>query len=460
MSIGRIPMPQNGMDAFLTGMTQSQSMFDTMMKNQMRPYQMQLLKAQAQEAQAKASLLPQQMNLLQQMMGGGGGGTSKPTGSETPGAFDQSGNATTYNSATQTPNPSPAPAIGGFGGGPDETTPQSPEDASGMNRKSLVARANQDQASYDQKNGVTQPSLVSQAVAANGAVAPKSQAVAPNAPNAQVTTQNQNEPKKDPLLGKEIEITPGNPSMALADKMAVSGGSMNVNGMSVAPKIGRTSADGVETARYPSGRVTVTKKEPSFAEKAAITSDAKEQAALKVADKKETTNLENTAKSLIESAGYINNINDINKKRVTSGWYGLPGGGLVSNFSKNKDIGTIGGDTSLLQAAYAKAESTRGAGIGMVNFFKNTKPDLTKSPEVNQGLIESNARKVKLEFNLVKNDWERKNPGKSFPYQAPDFSNILTKTKFMDSNGKMQEVDSKNIDAARKIDPGLKVMGE
>lgn len=61
-----IPMPQNPMDAFLGAMATSQSMFDSMMKNKLTPYQAQLYKAQAEEAQGKAA----QSNMLAHLING------------------------------------------------------------------------------------------------------------------------------------------------------------------------------------------------------------------------------------------------------------------------------------------------------------------------------------------------------------------------------------------------------
>lgn len=68
MGISRIPMPQNGIDAFMTGMQNSQAMFDSMMKNKMTPYQIKLLEAQALEAQGKGASESMKANLLQRAM--------------------------------------------------------------------------------------------------------------------------------------------------------------------------------------------------------------------------------------------------------------------------------------------------------------------------------------------------------------------------------------------------------
>ncbi len=446
MGISRIPMPQNGMDAFLTGMTQSQSIFDSLMKNRMSPYQIRLLEAQTKEAEAKANAMPAQMKIMQQFMGTSGGNNDNLTGTNTPGTFDKSGNATTYNTASNVPNPSQAPNqdqqnISNMKPGDSYVVGSNrpPQNAWGMNKNQLVNQANQDQAASDQQNNVLNP-----------AINPKP--IAPQAPNAQNPMQQQpvqkntSEIHNDFDSGKEVDMSPGDPSKAFMDKIAQGGAGLNFNGMSAKPEIKRQVNDGIQYTYYPSGRVTK--------QKIADTTDEKEQ---KTADRKISSDLETTAKSLLESGKYINNINDINQKKVTSGAYALPGGGLVAKFSKNKDLGNLISDTSLLQASYAKAENTR-AGIGLVNFFKNTKPDISNSPEINQGMLEANAQKVKNEFNLAKQDWERKNPGKQFPYQAPDFSRVLTKVTIVDSNGKTHPIDRDKIDEARKIDPGLKVM--
>lgn len=68
---GPIPLPQNGMDAFLEGATKSQAIFDSMMQNKLRPYQMSLMSAQAQEAQGKAG----EANMWSQILNGYFGGS-------------------------------------------------------------------------------------------------------------------------------------------------------------------------------------------------------------------------------------------------------------------------------------------------------------------------------------------------------------------------------------------------
>ena len=442
MITGPIPLPQNGMDAFLQGMATSQSLFDSFMKNKMTPYQVRLLEAQTKEAEAKANAMPAQMKIMQQIMGTGDSGDTL-TGTNTSGAFDQNGNATTYNTATNNQNVSPAPGlntqdqknIGMMKPGDSYVIGSNnrPKNAWGMNRHDLVNQSTQDQALADQQTNV--------------------RPIAPQAPNAQNSIQQPLEKNTSDLhddfdSGKEVVLNAGDPSKSFLDKLALGGAGLNINGMTAKPEIKRVVEDGIQYTYLPSGKI--------LKQKIADTADEKQQ---KIADRKISTDLETTAKSLLESAKYINNINDINKKGVTSGAYALPGGGLAAKFSKNKDLGNLISDTSLLQASYAKAENTR-AGIGLVNFFKNTKPDYTNSQQINQGMLEANARKVSNEFNLAKNDWERKNPGKQFPYNSPDFSKVLTKTNIIDSNGKIHQIDADKVDQARKIDPGLKVMEE
>lgn len=75
-----IPMPQNGIDAFMTGMQQSQNMFDSFMKNKLTPYQIELLKAQSQEAQGKGAAETMKANILQRALNHGQSPGSLPQG--------------------------------------------------------------------------------------------------------------------------------------------------------------------------------------------------------------------------------------------------------------------------------------------------------------------------------------------------------------------------------------------
>lgn len=77
MAFGRIPLPQNGMDAFLQGLTTSQSIFNSLVKNKLTaaqtsavPSEINLRNAQASEYpsliqlnQANASAVPSEINL-------------------------------------------------------------------------------------------------------------------------------------------------------------------------------------------------------------------------------------------------------------------------------------------------------------------------------------------------------------------------------------------------------------
>lgn len=418
MGISRIPMPQNGMDAFLTGMTQSQSIFDSMMQNKMRPYQTRLLEAQAKEAEAKAAAMPQQMKMFQQFMGGDSSASSQPTGTQTPGAFDQRGNATTYNSVNGTPNASPSSGV--IPSRQVNPSPLGPQNANGMSRHDLVSRANQDQAASDQQNNIPMP-------------VSNNQPIAPQAPNAQNSTQS-NSPVTDASqqsssqenkgfqTGPEIEIKPGDPRLAQQDKAAMSGFSDTLNGMGLSPKITRSTVDGVEKTTYPSGRVTIRKVAPSYEEKQQMQEEIKGNVALKNADIKSSKDIESSVRNLISAAHTVKQIKDTLDKnpKITGAIYNTPGiGEQLAKSSSNPDLGKFIGATTNLQAQYAKAENTR-AGIGMVKFFQNAKPDKGNSYAVNKGLIDQNIEKITSEINDAKAEWEAKNPGKTFPFQIPD----------------------------------------
>ena len=419
-------MVQNPMDAFMTGMQQSQAMFDHMMQNKMRPYQTRLLEAQAKEAEAKAAAMPQQMKMFQQFMGGSDNDTtSQPTGSQTPGAFDQNGNATTYNSVNGTPNASPATGatpqqdqqnISNMKPGDSYVvgSNRAPQNAWAMNKSALVNRANQDQATSDQQNNVAMPNA-----------APTNQPIAPQAPNAQNSVQSQQgeSPSKSPYeSGQEVETKAGDPNKAQQDRAAQGGFSASLNGMSLAPKIIRTTVDGVEKSIYPSGRETIRKVAPSYLEKKQMDEEVKGNEASRQADLKSTKDIESSVRNLINAAHTVKQINDTLDKnpKMTGAIYNTPLiGEQLAKSSTNSDLGKFIGATTALQAQYAKAESSR-AGIGMVKFFQNAKPDKGNSYAVNKGLIDQNKEKITSEINDAKAEWEAKNPGKKFPFEIPD----------------------------------------
>lgn len=67
---GPIPLPESGADAFMKGATTSQSIIDSLIKNKLNPYQIQLLQGQAQEAQAKGNAATSQQDLLKSIIEG------------------------------------------------------------------------------------------------------------------------------------------------------------------------------------------------------------------------------------------------------------------------------------------------------------------------------------------------------------------------------------------------------
>lgn len=103
-----IPMPQNAMDAFMTGMQHSQSMFDSFMKNKMTPYQIKLLEAQTLEAQGKgaeASMYAQIMNKYGHLNQPQNQSSSEPTmtGNAPAGTFPLTGGITAQGTPAQNP---------------------------------------------------------------------------------------------------------------------------------------------------------------------------------------------------------------------------------------------------------------------------------------------------------------------------------------------------------------------
>lgn len=88
-----LPQTKLGIDAFMQGVQGSQKIFDSLMKNRKNPYEIELLKAQAQDAKGSAAKSTMFANLLNYVMGGQPGqtGMGGVGGTETQGDLANDG---------------------------------------------------------------------------------------------------------------------------------------------------------------------------------------------------------------------------------------------------------------------------------------------------------------------------------------------------------------------------------
>ena len=105
-----LPMPGNFGDAFMQGAAGSQAMFDSVLKNRLNPYQIDLLKAQTLEAQgkgAKATMLSKILQHAMQQAGYGDASEPSMTGQAPAGTFPASGAIGTTGAPVQPPENAP-----------------------------------------------------------------------------------------------------------------------------------------------------------------------------------------------------------------------------------------------------------------------------------------------------------------------------------------------------------------
>jgi len=352
---GQIPMPMNAMDAFMQGMQSSQSMFDSFMKNKLTPYQIELLKAQSEEAKGKGA----EANMFSQLLNkyGNLGGSipaqsqeSPMTGSAPAGTFPQTGGITAQGNAA--PNP-------------------------------ITQKGNED----------LPPS--NPFIATRGAGSGDDTHAPTTMPPAAMAQANEDSGER---FGHAV----------IGAKLGVPAQTFNTEG-----KVG--SVDPI------TGKVTSTQIGENPEEKGNREIKQKLTEEEKIADIKDSKSIKESANAIADSAETLRKINEIinnPKNKNLTGWgYKIPG---AASQSSNKDIGSLIALTSKLQAQFAKAENSK-AGIGLVNFFKTTKPDVTNSSSVNKGMAQALIEETESKFNKLKEDWERMNPGKEFPVKQPNF---------------------------------------
>lgn len=388
MAFDRIPMPQTGMDAFLKGLTTSQSIFDSMMNNRLNPYRQQLMSAQAQQAQATANESKMWAELINQA-GGLSGIVNNQT--QTPDTTQPQTPATTQATSTLPTTVSPS-TLGN-------------QNAATMTRSQLVNQANQDQANADQNTNV-QPVTPSQTQSP--------QAIPQNAVN--------------PLhiIGRRL----------IAAKMGIQPSPAQViNGKIV--QFDPLTNEPIQTTQL--GETEQQKRVGETQQKGIQQQNE--------ADIKANTSDVNTAQALNNTVQHLKDISDVvynpDNKNLTGLGYALPGGETMARSNTNPTMGKFIAATGLLQADAARTEAAgngRGAGIGLVRFFQSIKPDFKNSMNVNQGMTRQLINDMANRWDNSKQAWETRNPGKTFPVPRPDFENIVKNamSKYAPKSGNQQ----------------------
>lgn len=432
-----IRMPKPGVDAFMEGMTNSQRIFDSMSNRKynegrlaiaqqeaekaktllpymiqkyqdahdMTPLQRQRLGAQIQSAQALAELHNTNAAFTRNYMNDSSGGAE---GSGLPNAGQSGQNFST-----------PLP-----GGTPTDTT--------GMSRHDVVQIANRDQAAADQQYNAGNPNQ--QPGMSAPTIAVPQQQVAPVMPQATpspapINAESNIQPPTpgQPNAGaasspSEEVVKKGDPRRYKYDKLA----GMKIGGVNI-PPVKTRIVDGVEYTTYPSGLETKMKVGPSNEEKQSQSAEAAGVREQKKTDVRESAKIQNSTKSLVKSAHLVKGLYDILKENP--GLTGIGSGAARKfNLSSSKPLGEFDEQAGELQGEYAKATGAR-PGIGLVNWAKSVKPDIWKHENYNYGMLKSHAKKLKSTFDEEKSDWEIKNPGKKFPYELPDLSDVLEDKK-------------------------------
>ena len=228
--------------------------------------------------------------------------------------------------------------------------------------------------------------------------------------------------------GEEVLVKSArSPTLEKMDRAA----GMTIAGFKI-PDIKSRVVDGIRYDTYPSGKVVAQKEGISESEKSEIRLNAAENKEQAKANVKDTQDIEKSTKSLVKSARLIKEMHDLlkNNPDLTGPGYAIPLGiGSTLKRTAGEDLGKFTSAAGTLQAEYAKAQSSR-SGIGLVDFYKSVKPDESNSVDVNRGMLQQHAKKLTDEFNDQKNDWERKNPGKEFPYKFPDLSSLQEDQQF------------------------------
>ena len=142
-------------------------------------------------------------------------------------------------------------------------------------------------------------------------------------------------------------------------------------------------------------------------------------------NRKVTQTIEDTAKPVLEAARHLEAIEKLlvahpNATGKIANY--AAGNSLLSRFADAATIKAINAHAVPLQGKLAKELSARG-GYGVANIAEGAKPSGKESFEGNVGLVQANKESILDSLNMMKDDYERRNPGRKFPYKIPEFLN-------------------------------------
>lgn len=152
-------------------------------------------------------------------------------------------------------------------------------------------------------------------------------------------------------------------------------------------------------------------------------------------NRKVTQDIEDTAKPLLAAAHHITEIEKLLKKHPNATGP-LVGRFPNSPFSDSATISSLNTHAVPLQSKLAHELGARG-GYGVSQLAESAKPSGKLSYEANIASVEANKDMIWDSFKQMKEDYERRNPTKTFPYKLPSsfYTEIIT------PNGKKVKMD-------------------
>lgn len=268
------------------------------------------------------------------------------------------------------------------------------------------------------------------------------------------------------LPSGEKEISPGNPNLYFADKMAGHVKSIP------APQV-HFGKDGMIYMRYPSGRITVANAGGGAGSENAGMSpeEVKEKNREKLAeykdtltekkeDRKEARDLRTKAapvEGILHSIDEIRAIYDRNKKLTGPGAAFGKRLGMIDK----KDLGALTAAFGKLQADIAHNSSKQG-GAQVIRWAGTVKPSVFNPTNFNLGMIDNLENAALYDYSTMNRD-HKGLINKDLPayndkikqFENGNAGQVKTIT-IIDSNGKEHEIDDKNFDEAKKRDQGVR----
>ncbi len=212
--------------------------------------------------------------------------------------------------------------------------------------------------------------------------------------------------------GKWVTVNPGNPKLYGQDRLA----GMSLKGMSVKPTQS-WEANGVRYKEYPSGRLMAMKIGETQEEKRGLDVKQKKVEEENAADIKKSNDLVDVADFIIKQGGHAASLSDFYKKGYHSGPFNA-----TRKWAKNapEGAGIFSANATPLIAGPTKELSQRGGAI-IAGMVQGSKPDYSQHDPYNKEILNDIHNKQYIAFQEAKKQWERLNPGKTFPKKLPKF---------------------------------------